>query len=66
VDRDEVALGDHPVQVRVNGTDLGEPCFRGFQAIGRLRVVVAEAALTAITGAGLDAVNVGELAGRWG
>src|SRR5580704_14154314 len=42
VDRDEVALSDHPVAVRVNGTDLADQRFRGFEAIGRLRVVVDE------------------------
>jgi hypothetical protein len=56
VDRDEVALSDHPVQVRVNGTDLGEQCFRGFQAIGRLWVVVDEVT-------GQQAIERGGIAG---
>src|SRR5260370_8758139 len=56
VDRDEVALSDHPVEVRVNGTDLGEQYFRGFQAIGRLWVVVGEVT-------GQQAIERGDIAG---
>jgi hypothetical protein len=44
------------VEVRVNGTDLGEQCFRGFQAIGRLRVVVDEVT-------GQQAIERGGIAG---